>query len=87
MVSSTGKTYERDKVIKIIGSVIDKVEKEAHYPRDVISKELWELHQVIEETRSDISSIRPKDIGGKDIPSATDQLDAITDSVGHATSG
>lgn len=87
MTSPPGKTYERDKVIKIIGSVIDKVEKEAHYPRDLISQELWALHQAIEEARADVSSIRPKDIGGKDIPSATDQLDAITDSVGQATSG
>lgn len=87
MTNTTDKTYARDKVIRIIGSVIDKVEKESHFPRDLISKELWELHQAIEETRSEISAMRPTDIGGKDIPSATDQLDAITESVGQATGG
>ena len=87
MTDAPTKIYERDKVIQIIGSVIDKVEKENLYPRDVISKELDELRHVIEQMRAEVVSMYPNDIGEKDIPSATDQLDAITDSIGKATAG
>ena len=87
MTNAPTKSYERDKVIQIIGSVIDKVEKDNLYPRDVISKELNELRQVIEQMRAEVVSMYPNDIGEKDIPSATDQLDAITDSIGKATAG
>jgi chemotaxis protein CheZ len=87
MTNAPTKSYERDKVIQIIGSVIDKVEKDNLYPRDVISRELIELRQVIEQMRAEVVSMYPNDIGEKDIPSATDQLDAITDSIGKATAG
>ncbi len=67
----------RDKVVEIISSVIRKVEEAGDTSREAIYKELKDLRNLIEETRQDISSARMSDIGGKHIPTATDELDAV----------
>ncbi len=67
----------RDKVVEIISSVIRKVEEAGDTSREAIYKELKDLRNLIEETRRDISSARMSDIGGKHIPTATDELDAV----------
>ncbi len=67
----------RDKVVEIISSVIRKVEEAGDTSREAIYNELKDLRNLIEETRRDISSARMGDIGGKHIPTATDELDAV----------
>ena len=67
----------RDKVVEIISSVIRKVEEAGDTSREAIYTELKDLRNLIEETRRDISSARMSDIGGKHIPTATDELDAV----------
>jgi chemotaxis protein CheZ len=47
--------------------------------------ELLGLARVIEQTRTDIASIRAEEIKSKHIPSATDELDAITAATEEAT--
>lgn len=80
-----GSSYERDQVIKIINSVIAKVEHTEDESTGAIFKELQNLQKIIEEARSEIGSTRPSDIKDKYIPTATDELDAIVEATAEAT--
>lgn len=75
----------RDKVVEIISSVIRKVEEAGDTSREAIYTELKDLRNLIEETRRDISSARMSEIGGKHIPTATDELDAVVAATEVAT--
>lgn len=77
---------ERDKVVKIINSVIEKVQKVDDGTRNSIYMELKSLHEIIENARREISFARPADISGKHIPNATDELDAVVAATAEATS-
>lgn len=76
----------RDKVVKIINSVIEKVGAAEEISREHIYHELRALHDLIEETRLEISAARMSDISGTHIPSATDELDAVVAATEVATS-
>ncbi len=78
-------SFERDQVIKIINSVIEKVEHAEDESTSVIYQELQELQKIIEEARSAIGATRPDDIKDKHIPIATDELDAVVESTAEAT--
>ena len=69
---------ERDKVVKIINSVIEKVQKVDDGTRTSLYHEIKSLHE--------ISFARPADISGKHIPNATDELDAVVTATAEATS-
>lgn len=75
----------RDKVVKIINSVIEKVEAAEDVSREHIYQELKALHQLIEETRKEIGASRASDISGTHIPDATDELDAVVAATEVAT--
>ena len=75
----------RDKVVKIINSVIEKVGAAEEVSREHIYHELRALHDLIEETRKEISAARMGDISGTHIPSATDELDAVVAATEVAT--
>ncbi len=75
----------RDKVVKIINSVIEKVEAAEDVSREHIYQELRALHNLIEETRKEISASRASDISGTHIPDATDELDAVVAATEVAT--
>lgn len=75
----------RDKVVQIINSVIEKVEAAGDVSRENIYKELRDLHDLIEETRREISASRVSDISGTHIPVATDELDAVVAATEVAT--
>lgn len=77
--------YERDKVIKIINSVIQKVENTEDLSREHLYKEMSELHEIIEEARSELSDFSPSEIGDKHIPDASEELDAIIRATEEAT--
>ncbi len=78
-------TYERDQVVKIINSVIDKVQQNEPVAKDVLAKELLDLKNIIEEARREVCSANPGDIKGVHIPTATDELDAVVGATEEAT--
>ncbi len=77
---------KKDRIVKIISSVIDKVGQNEQVSLNSILVELRDLLMVIEETREELGRARPADIKGKQIPGATDELDAIIDATSEATS-
>ncbi len=76
---------DRDQVVKIINSVIEKVGAAEDVSREHIYHELRALHNLIEETRQEISASRASDISGTHIPDATDELDAVVAATEVAT--
>lgn len=76
-------SYERDQVIKIINSVLAKVQ--GNSADQAVYKEIHELKDIIQQARTEIGSTRPDDISGKHIPAATDELDAIVMATAEAT--
>lgn len=78
-------SFQRDEVVKIINSVISKVEHVEEISREAIFKELQDLQGIIEESRREIGIARPADINEKDIPIATDELDAVVEATATAT--
>lgn len=76
---------KRDKLVKIIGTMLDKVEQASSQTRDSMYSELIELKRVIEESKQEITIARPGDIKRKDIPTATDELDAVIAATAQAT--
>ena len=77
--------YEKDEVLKIINSVIEKVGKDGEMSKESIYHELAELQKIIEETRQGIGSSGANDITDTHIPTATDELDAVIDATAEAT--
>lgn len=84
-MDSTKNELERDKVVQIINSVIEKVEAAEDVSREHIYQELKALHALIEETRKEISASRASDVSGTHIPDATDELDAVVEATEVAT--
>ena len=84
--------YEREKVLKIIDSVLDKVKiSKDPVPSDdinldAIRTDLMDLHHIIEELRHEVGVTMPSEITGKHIPAATDELDAVVDATAEASS-
>lgn len=81
----SGSAFGRDQVIKIITSVLNKVENAEEGTHDAIYMELRVLHSLIEEARREVGSTRPGDINNKYIPGATDELDAVVEATAGAT--
>lgn len=75
----------KDKVVKIINSMIQKVGSSEIVSKDVVYAELIEMQKIIEDARKEIGIARPGDISEKHIPTATDELDAIIDATAAAT--
>ncbi len=78
-------TMERDKVVKLINSVIAKVEHEEDVTREQVYAELKGLKSIIDTARAELRAANVGDIKGMHIPSATDELDAIVKSTEGAT--
>lgn len=78
-------TIERDKVVKLINSVIAKVEHAGDPEREHIYNELKNLKDIIDNARAELRSANLGDIKGMHIPTATDELDAIVKSTEGAT--
>ncbi|MCB1783229.1 MAG: protein phosphatase CheZ [Alphaproteobacteria bacterium] len=79
------RSEKKQRIVRIINSVIDKVEKAEGVSREAIYHELKDLQHIIEESRREIAMARPKDISDKDIPGATDELDAVVEATAQAT--
>lgn len=78
-------SYQKDKVVRIINSVIEKVSQSKEREQDTLYHQLKELQGLIEQARSEIGHTRASDIKDKHIPTATDELDAIIEATAVAT--
>lgn len=78
-------SYERDKVVEIINSVIQKVSVGTDASHEIIFQELKDLKQIIDEARQEIGSAGAGDIKDKHIPTATDELEAVVGATAEAT--
>lgn len=76
--------YEREQVVKIINSVISRVEA-GDSSKLVIFRELKQLQQIIDEARHEIGASKAGDINATHIPTATDELDAVVEATAEAT--
>ncbi len=74
--SMSDRPYSRTEVVEIIRSVLSTMET-ADAPMAKLYDELDQLAKQIEAMRSDLSHMRSDDIHRKDIPAATDELDAV----------
>jgi chemotaxis protein CheZ len=80
----TSNSYGREQVVKIISSVLSRVESGTD-GRLEIFRELKHLQKIIEDARKEIGSARAGDIKAKHIPTATDELDAVVAATAEAT--
>ena len=78
--------FGRDKVVKIISSVLSRVSEAEEISREGLYKDLKDLQDIINDARKEISFARPSDIQDKHIPTATDELEMIVKSTEEATS-
>ncbi|MBU6234464.1 MAG: protein phosphatase CheZ [Alphaproteobacteria bacterium] len=79
------KHYDRTKVVQIVHSVIAKMEGLSGESLRTLTKELQDLVTAIERTKAELASARTADLGNKDVPTATDELDAVVDATKGAT--
>tara|TARA_R110002124_G_scaffold64985_2_gene177229 strand:+ start:31353 stop:31997 length:645 start_codon:yes stop_codon:yes gene_type:complete len=78
--------YGRDKVVKIITSVMDKVNEAEGMSREALYSDLKGLRQILDDAREELLFVRPGDIQDEHIPNATGELDEIIKSTEVATS-
>lgn len=78
-------SYGRDQVVKIINSVLTKVDSASDFSRESIYREMQELMKIIEDARKEVSFSKAGDINSKHIPTATDELDAVVQATADAT--
>ena len=74
--SMADRPYSRNEVVEIIRSVLSTMET-ADAPMAKLYDELDALAKQIEAMRTNLSHMRSDDINRKDIPAATDELDAV----------
>lgn len=79
------KGFDRDTVVKIVNSVLSRLQKTDTKVKTALQDELLALHQIIQDLRGDISNIKATSIQHEEIPSATDELDAVIDATEEAT--
>lgn len=83
-MSQAEKSYQRGQVIEIIQSVVNKIDGPTDIPKEVYVQ-LSELAENIDKLRKDIAESRPRNLQEDDIPTATDELDAVVGSTAEAT--
>lgn len=67
----------KEKVAKIINSVLEKVSKAEEISRETIYHELLDVQCIIEDMRKQVGMSGVGDINNSHIPGATDELDAV----------
>ena len=77
---------DRDKVVGLIHSVLEKVEAKEDVTREKLFGELRSLLDLIEQTRREISETRVGDVSFTHIPTAAGELDAVIAATEAATS-
>lgn len=69
--------YSRDQVMSVIQSVMDKATPAQSQELQSVYDELSSLAKIIDDMHADILATRSHDVGGKHVPTATDELDAV----------
>lgn len=82
MTESVTSNVKREKILGLINSVIKRVSPSS---TERVYDELRDLKKTIQETRNEIGMARAGDIKNKDIPVATDELDAVVEATSEAT--
>jgi len=77
--------YARSKVVQIVNSVITKMEGSSGDALRSLSTELQSLGDAIERIKSELASARTGDVKDADVPTATEELDAVISSTKTAT--
>lgn len=76
---------KRTKVLEIINSVVSKVEANDTISKEAIFYELKSLEDIILDVRKDLTQTGANQIGTNDIPTATDELDAVVEATAEAS--
>lgn len=86
MSEVNSKSYERGQVIKIIQSVISKIETSDHTDsKDQIYAQISQLSEVINQLKEDISQSAHSGLNTEEIPNASDHLDEVVVATANAT--
>lgn len=80
-----GTSFDREQVVKIISSVLSKVEGAEGEQNQSIFDEVKALETIINEARRELGAARPGQISDKHIPDATDELDAVVEATAEAS--
>lgn len=75
----------KEKVAKIINSVLEKVSKAEEVSREAIYHELLDVQAIIEDMRRQVGMSGVGDINNSHIPGATDELDAVVAATANAS--
>lgn len=82
---ATENKIDRDQLVGIINSVIERVEAKEDLSREKLFNELKALQELIEQTRKEISETRVGDVSFTHIPTAAGELDAVIAATEAAT--
>lgn len=77
--------YDRDEVMRIVHSVIAKMDGMAGTTHQAVVTELKGLLDVIESIRGDMALTKAHEVTSTHVPSATDELAAVIDATKDAT--
>lgn len=80
-----GHPLNEQEVAAIVQQVLSNVPMHESRPQEYIFAELQQMAQTIQNARQEVAALRPDDIKNKDIPSATDELDAVIGATENAT--
>ena len=83
--TEASKGIDKDTVVRIVNSVLSRLGETDHEIKTALQRELLALHDIIQDLRGDISSVRATSISRDEIPSATDELDAVVEATEEAT--
>jgi chemotaxis protein CheZ len=72
-------------VTEVVRAVLTTISDDLTAKESSLLREVEELGRTIASAKSDIAALRVDDINDRDIPFATDELDAIVDHTAHAT--
>ena len=72
-------------ITEVVRAVLTTISDELTAKESSLLREVEELGRMIASTKSEIAALRVDDITDRDIPFATDELDAIVEHTAHAT--
>ncbi len=76
---------DREKIAMIVQDVINSMTGDLSAANIQIFEEINQLASTIEQARSEIAALRPEELKDKDLPGATDELDAVVGATEEAT--
>jgi len=84
-MSGAPQQYDRSKVVQIVNSVITKMDSSSGDSLRTLSAELQSLGNAIEQIKFELADARTGEVKDKDVPTATEELDAVVSSAKQAT--